>query len=266
MDPAFLEKYGPWALVGGSCQGIGLALAEALAAGGANLVLVDRRDDLLPELGARLASEHGVEVHPVALDLGERATGGALRDLAGQHEIGLAVACAAIGGVGPFLSEPLDAHRARLAVNCGGALSIAHALAPPMVERGRGGLIFFSSMAGLQGTGWVASYAATKSFDLTLAEGLWWELRPAGVDVLAVLPGSTDTPGMRSSHPDGARVQLMSAAEVADEALAHLGHGPRIVCGETNRKTVDALQKLPRQRLLELMGEQMRALYDPPSP
>jgi short-subunit dehydrogenase len=259
-DEAFLRRYGPWALVGGSCQGI--ALARALAARGAGLVLVDNREDLLPEVADELAEAYGAPVHPVALDLGERATGERLRALAGEREIGLGVACAALGGVGPFLSEPLDAHRARLAVNCGGALGVAHALAPPMVARGRGGLMFFSSMAGLQGTGWVASYAATKAYDLALAEALWYELRPHGVDVLAVLPGSTDTPGMRSSRPREERVRYMSADEVAREALDALGRTPRHVCGEGNRKAAEALAALPLEKRLTLMGDQMRALYE----
>lgn len=260
-DPSFLARYGPWALLGGSCQGIGLELARALGARGVNLLLLDRREDLLPARCDELARAHGVEAVAVPLDLGERSAGVRIRELAESREIGLGVACAAVGGVGPFLSEPLDAHRERLAVNCGGALSLAHGLAPAMVRRGRGGLVFFSSMAGLQGTGWVASYAATKAFDLALAEGLWYELRPHGVDVLAVLPGSTDTPGMRSSHPRDDRVHYMSAADVAAEALHALGGGPRHVCGEGNRKAAEALAALPLEKRLTVMGDQMRALY-----
>lgn len=262
MDGAFLAKYGPWALVGGACQGIGRAFAEALAARGAGLVLVDVRGDLLPELAAELRGRFGVETSGVALDLGERAAGERLRALAAEREIGLGIASAAIGGVGPFLSEPLEAHRARLAVNCGGALSIAHALAAPMVARGRGGLILVSSMAGLQGTGWVASYAATKAFDLALAEGLWFELRPHGVDVLALVPGNTDTPGLRSSRPRKGQEGWMKPEDVAREALEALGQEPVHVCGEANRKVMEALGRLPRAERLRIMGENTRALYE----
>ncbi len=262
MGDALLEKYGPFALVGGACQGIGLALARELAARGFGLVLADVREDLLPALGEELRARHGVEALGVRMDLGAPEAGERLRALAAEREIGLGIACAAIGGVGPFLSESLEAHRARVAVNCGGALAVAHALAAPMVARGRGGLIFFGSMAGLQGTGWVASYAATKSFDIVLAEGLWYELRPHGVDVLAIVPGSTDTPGMRSSSPKGGQRGWQSAEEVAREGLLALGREPVHVSGEANRKVVAALDRLPRAQRLQAMGDSMRALYE----
>lgn len=262
MAQGFQQRYGPWGFVGGACQGIGLALARELAGRGLSLVLGDVREDLLPGLARELAAKHGVEVRGLALDLGAPEAGERLRALAAERELGLAVACAAIGGVGPFLSEPLDVHLARVAVNCGGALAVAHALGGPMAARGRGGLVLFSSMAGLQGTGWVAAYAATKAFDLVLAEGLWYELAPRGVDVLAVVPGSTDTPGMRSSNPKGERRGWQSAEEVAREALDALGREPVHVCGEANRKLVAALEKLPREQRLQAMGDSMRALYE----
>jgi short-subunit dehydrogenase len=262
MGDPFLAKYGPWALVGGACQGIGRAFADALAARGLRLLLVDVRADLLPAVEEEVRARFDVEAQGVRLDLGERAAGERLRALAAEREIGLAVACAAIGGVGPFLSEPLEAHRARLAVNCGGALSIAHALAGPMASRGRGGLVLVSSMAGMQGTGWVASYAATKAFDLALAEGLWFELAPRGVDVLALVPGNTDTPGLRSSRPRKGQGGWMQAEDVAREALEALGREPVHVCGEANRKVMDALSRLPRAERLRIMGENTRALYE----
>ena len=265
MD-TFRTRYGPVALVAGCAQGIGLAFATALAKRGLDLVLVDQREDLLPGVAAELERAHGITAHAVVLDVGERRAGERFAELAAQHEIGLGIANAAIGGVGPFLAEPLDAHRARLAVNCGGALSLCHALAPPMLARGRGGLILLSSMAGLQGTGGVASYSATKAFDLALAEALWYELRPGGVDVVAVLPGSTDTPGMRSSTPRADRVVYMSAEQVAEEGLDALGHTPRHVCGEDNRKASEALAKLPLEQLLQVMGDQMARLYEKPDP
>lgn len=262
MGDALLERYGPVALVGGSCQGIGLAFARALAARGFGLALVDVRDDLLGPLADELARRHGVAVETVVLDLGLRSAGDLLAELAARREIGLGVACAAIGGVGPFLSEPLEAHRQRLAVNCGGALSIAYALAGPMVARGRGGLVLVSSMAGLQGTGFVASYSATKAFDLALAEGLWFDLRPHGVDVLALVPGNTDTPGLRSSSPRRGQEGWMRPEDVAAEALDALGREAVHVCGEANRRVAAALERMPREERLRILGESTRSLYE----
>jgi len=260
----FRTRYGPVALVTGCAQGIGLEFARALAVRGLDLVLVDVRGDLLAPVAEKLERAHGVETHPIVLDVGERSAGERFRELAEAHEIGLGIANAAIGGVAPFLSEPLEAHRARLAVNCGGALSLCHALSPAMLERGRGGLILLSSMAGLQGTAGVASYSATKAFDLALAEALWYELKPGGVDVVAVLPGTTDTPGMRSSTPREDRVAWMPPEQVATEGLDALGRVARHVCGEDNRKVTEALAKLPLEQLLQVMGDQMAQLYENP--
>src|SRR5205814_614389 len=69
------------------------------------------------------------------------------------------------------------------------------------VSRGRGGFIFLSSGSALRGTALTAGYAATKAWNLVLAESLWDELREAGVDVMAVVPGPTRTPGFLSSAP-----------------------------------------------------------------
>ena len=58
-----------------------------------------------------------------------------------------------------------------------------------------------SSLAAETGTAKVALYSATKAFDLVLAEGLWYELRDRGVDVVAIRPGSTRTPGGSRRQP-----------------------------------------------------------------
>jgi short-subunit dehydrogenase len=135
-----------------------------------------------------------------------------------------------------------------------------------MVERGRGGIVVVSSMAGRQGTPLVATYAATKAFDLVLAESLWAELRPRGVDVLAVMPGTTRTPGFESSLPPGATlpraVRMMEPEHVAREALDALGTRPSLVAGRWNRVAATFMQRaLPRKTAIELMGRSMRALY-----
>jgi hypothetical protein len=163
--------------------------------------------------------------------------------------------------VGPFLDEALARHERALAIGARSALAACSVLGRRLVAQRRGGLILTSSGAGFVGTGWVAGYSAVKAYDLALAEALWWEWRPHGVDVLALCPGSTATPGMLGNAPRLAADAMAQPADVAREALDALGHGPVCIPGEDNRRTRAALDQLPRAQLVELMGDQTRKLF-----
>ena len=258
----FADKYGPWCIVAGSCQGIGRACAEEAAARGLNIVLVDNRADLLPGVAADLGDRHHVDTRMAHIDLAGDDTAGRIEQAMADLDVGLGIYCAARSLVGAFLDRDLDDHAAALRVNCAGAQTLAHVLGRRLRRRGRGGLILVSSMAGFQGTGWVASYAATKAFDRILAEGLWWELGQAGVDVLALAPGMTDTEGLRSDNPRMDPNGLQTAAEVAAEALDALGTTPVHICGADNRQTQKSLGDLPLPELLQVMGASTKSLYE----
>jgi hypothetical protein len=127
-----------------------------------------------------------------------------------------------------------------------------------MVERGRGGIVLMSSMSGNFGSEQLAVYAATKAFALVFADALWVELRGHGVDVLAVQPGSTRTPGWQSSQPpelQGPGPHVMEPAQVVTEALAALGVEPTLIPGDLNRQSAQLLASLPRRQAIELMSE-----------
>ena len=109
-------------------------------------------------------------------------------------------------------------------------LRLARAFLPAMVERRRGGFIIMSSIAGQQGSPGITTYAATKAFGAVLAEGLWAEMRPHGVDVLACAPGAVQTPGWPRSKSKRAP-GTVAPDVVAAAALDALGHRPRTVPG-----------------------------------
>jgi short-subunit dehydrogenase len=126
-----------------------------------------------------------------------------------------------------------------------------------MVVRGRGGVILMSSLSGNVGSAQLAVYAASKAFTLVAADALWAELRPLGVDVLAVQPGSTRTPGWLASQPagdEGFGLPVMQPDDVVREALAALGMEPLVVPGELNRQGARAIARLPRRQAIELMS------------
>ncbi len=258
---AFRDRYGPWALVAGASAGLGAAFARALAARGLHLLLAARRQGALDALAAELRAAHGVEVRTAALDLARPDLADAADRLAGGAEVGLLVYNAAASAIGPFLEQPVEAQLRVLDVNCRGPLVLAHRLGGAMARRGRGGIVLMASLAGGQGNPLLASYAASKAFDIVLAEGLWAELRGRGVDVLACRAGATRTPGYEASRPR-ARVPLMEPAKVVEAALAALGRGPTVVAGGLNKVAAFAFGRLlPRRAAIRIMGSATRRLY-----
>jgi len=256
----FAARYGPWAAVLGAGRGIGLAIASECARRGLDVLLVDR-DAACLATATRLVAETapGRSVRAAVIDLA--APDVAERLAAIDVDLGLVVYTAMLSLVGPFLDEKLERHEAALHVGCRGALAASAVLGRRLVERGRGGLILTSSGAGFQGTGWVAGYSAAKAYDLALAEALWWEWRPHGVDVMALCPGTTATPGMLDNQPRMAAEAMARPEDVAREALDALGTGPVCVPGEDNRRVREALDKLPRRELVELMGRETRKMF-----
>jgi short-subunit dehydrogenase len=258
----FRARYGPWALVTGASEGIGECFARALAARGLGLLLVARREGPLEALAAELRSAHGVEVRTASADVGRPDLLAVLDTLAGDAEVGLVVHNAAFSALGPFLERPLDDLMKVIDVNCRAPLAMAHHFGRKMVERRRGGILLMSSLAGGQGCPMVVSYAASKAFEIILAEGLWDELRPAGVDVLACRAGPTRTPSYEASRPRK-KVPIMEPMPVVEEALAALGRKPVVVAGKLNRAVNFVMQRLlSRRAAVRFMGNSTRQMYE----
>lgn len=258
---SFKEKYGPWALVAGASKGLGAAFATELAARGLNLILLARGGDALEALAERLRTAFPVEVRTVTADLGDVHAAERCAELAREHEIGLLVYNAAYSKIGRFLDGALEEHLRTVDVNCRGPVSLALALGKPMAARGRGGILLMSSLAGGQGTPLVATYGATKAFNLILAESLWYELREHGVDVLACRAGATRTPAFEASQPQG-KTPMMDPQPVVRQALDALGGGPSMVPGALNRIVAFVFARfLPRRVAVSIMGNATRRLY-----
>jgi short-subunit dehydrogenase len=259
----FRTQYGPWALIAGASEGMGAEFATQVAGLGLNVLLLARRTDALKEVAARISTEHRVEVRTAAIDLGLAAADllEPLRRAISGLEIGLLVYNAAYSLIGQFMSQSLGDKLRVIDVNCRGPVILADELGKQMSARGRGGIILMSSMAASRGGPLVATYAATKAFNLVLAEGLWDELAAHGVDVLACRAGATRTPNYEASGPVG-KVPLMEPAPVVKEALAALGKKPSMVPGFVNRLGDFVLGRLlPRRAAIRVMGRATRSLY-----
>ncbi len=230
----FKEKYGPYALVAGGSIGLGAAFAEGIARRGVNLVLLARNEERLKATAARLREAYGVEVVAIVADMADFDVV-KKRVSALTIEIGLLVYDAAFAPIGLFEDTSEDDLARAAAVNVKAPLLLTKLLTAPMIERGRGGVVLMSSLAGAQGSPNLAAYAATKAFNVILAEGLWKELRPRGVNVLVCQAGAILTPGYQAAEKAKPAPGTLPASVVAETALNALGRGPIVVPGATNK-------------------------------
>ena len=196
---------GKWAVVTGASAGIGLALAEQLAAGGAHLVLTARRTDRLQKLAADLSAKHGIKVEVFAADLVRpEAPAEILAFTTGKGiEVELLVNNAGFGAFG-YVHEISESRMLEMIqVNCSAVVQLTRLYVPAMVKRGHGDVLIVASVAGFQAVPFNSAYAATKAFDLIFAEGIAEELREFGVRVCALCPGIDDhrVPGEWHSSP-----------------------------------------------------------------
>jgi short-subunit dehydrogenase len=255
------RRYGPVALVTGAAQGIGEALARALGEAGFRLVLVDRQAERLNAVAGSI----GGDVQVLVEDLADAGAVDRIATAVEGLEIGLLANVAAIGPFGDVLDEDPAVLSASLDVNCRAPLLLTRALAPAMRRRGRGGVMLLSSLAAWQGAPRLAAYTASRAYTLNLAQSLWSELSPHGVDVLGVCPGATRTPAFDSLRPDPAAlrwVPMMTADAVAREALARLGKGPVWVVGRHNRAIHAVLTRVLSRRLANrVIASNLRGLY-----
>jgi len=258
----FADKYGPWALVVGASDGCGALFAERLAREGVDVVLVARRDQVLQEVAAGIAERTGAITRTVAVDLTQADAAQTIIDATADIEVGMLVYCAgADPNYQPFLANPVSAAEALLQRNCLVLLRLCHHYAGMMVERGRGGIVNFSSGAALAGGPNMVAYAATKTFDMVFTEALWAELHAKGVDVLCLLLGKTDTPALRQlEHSRGQIASLddvppgaIPAQDVIDEAFDNLTNGPTLMVGDMMRMAEDVFKTLSRNDAVKMV-------------
>ena len=259
----FKEKYGPWALVAGGSDGLGEAYAEALAKRGLNLVLIARVKERLEATAVRLRKQYSVEVITLNADLADfEKVKQLIIDL--KVPINLLVYNAAYAPIGLF--ETIGEERLSLAaaVNVKAPLLLVKLLSAPMIQSHRGGIVLMSSLAGVQGSPKLATYAATKAFNAILAEGLWKELKPHGIDVIGCCAGAILTPGYKQASSSDGSAQVKSktapgtlpAREVAEQTLKALGKGPLVIPGAMNKIARFAMARLlPRKGAIGIMSK-----------
>lgn len=151
---------------------------------------------------------------------------------------------AGVGLKGNFLTNELGHELSMLNLNCRAPVVLTHHFGNSMRERGRGGIIFLTSIVAMAGIPVWSHYAATKAHNLLLAEGLAEELHRSGLDVLAVSPGFTRTEFMELTS--FGRVLSLEPEKVVRAALTSLGKKRIVTPGLVNKMISFSTRRQPR--------------------
>ncbi len=239
----FNRKFGPWALITGASSGLGQAFAEKLAQRGINLVLTARSEDKLQKSASELERNYGVNVRAIAIDLSVRDSVDALYVRCADLDIGLVVSNAGATQMRDYMHYGLDEVRRSVQLNVAAHADLARFFGEAMLSRrkGRGGLLFISSIVGLQGAPYLSVYSASKAYLLSFAEALHYESRNKGLHVTAVAPGPIKTPMMQLGP---------AAKEIIKQSHLSLLEPERVASG--------ALDALERNTSIYIPGPYMR--------
>jgi short-subunit dehydrogenase len=260
-----IEKYGQTALVAGASEGIGAAFSTYLASAGMNLVLLARRKEPLDQLTSTLTNKHHVSISTLCCDLSEPHAAQFIKDEIHDREINMLVYNAALSHIGPFENDTLE-HSIQIAyANMITPMILIRMFGNDMLQRKKGSIILMASLAGFQGSGFLAAYAASKAFNRVLGESLWYEWKNRGVDIIACCAGATSTENFIRTNPEKSSFfapKVQSPENVVKECFEQLGRKPSFVSGRGNKLANFIMQRiLSRKIAVNIMGDATRKIY-----
>jgi len=186
---------GKVALITGSTKGIGLAIAEQMAAAGAKVVISSRKQELCEQVAQGIKDNGGEAIAiPCNINYQEQLQGLVDKSLQAFGKIDVLVCNAAIN---PFYGSsqdiPDDAFQKIMDTNIGQVHHLCQMVIPQMAERGDGSVIIVSSIGGLKGTDVLGAYAVSKAADMQIARNLAVEWGPKNIRVNCIAPGLVRT-------------------------------------------------------------------------
>jgi short-subunit dehydrogenase len=241
-----------FAVITGASSGIGYEFARVCAAEDFEALLVAEQG--VEEAAERLRAEGGA-VTTLQADLatyvGNEGVAAAIQQGGRSVDI-LALNAGRVVG-GPFLETDLASDLALIQLNVGSVFHLSKRLLPAMVARGEGRLVITSSVAATMPGPDYAAYAASKSYLLSFAEAIRYELKDTGITVIALLPGPTDTEifdrgGMQNTRV--AQGPKDDPAEVSRDAFEAVMEGDdNVVAGSIKNRLQTAVTRVSSEKL-----------------
>ena len=192
------------AIVTGGASGIGLAIAERLAADGLAVAVFDLNGEAADEAAAKIAAAGGTAVG-LTVDVTDRpgldAAVAEVRSALGPATV--LVNNAGLDGFGPFLKIDLETWNRVIEVNLTGTFQCCQAVLPDMIAAGWGRIVNISSSSAHSGQPFMAHYVSSKAGVIGLTKSLALEFGPKGITVNTIPPGFIDTPMLRKSESKG---------------------------------------------------------------
>jgi short-subunit dehydrogenase len=229
----------PVALVTGASAGIGEQLARQLAQRGHDLVLVARDRERLEALAKDVEAEFGAQCEVLSADLTVPAELATVE--ARARDVDVLVNNAGFGSFGRFDQLDIDVESREINLNVLALVRLTHAAAGGMTQRGHGGILNVSSLAGHQPGPLNATYSATKAFVTSFTQAVHEELKGTGVAVTALCPGFTHTEFQERANAPASEVpgfMWQEAPEVARVGLDGLARNRAIAIPGAVNKTL----------------------------
>ncbi|NOY22099.1 MAG: SDR family oxidoreductase [Acidobacteria bacterium] len=249
-----------WAVITGASSGIGKEFAYQLGKKGYNVALVARSRDKLEAIAADIQKQFGRETRVIPLDLTHRDFARELADRTVDMAVTMVINNAGFGTSGSFLEIEDDREIEMITLNCSAVTQVARLFLKRMAKNGEGNMIIVASTASVQPCPWFATYAATKAFDRFLAEALWYEMKPKGVNVLALNPPGTATQFFAEAGLSDSPKRLATVEQVVRTAFKALGKRPSVIVGVNNRFMAFTERFTPEKLLIAITSRIMKKM------
>lgn len=254
-------------LITGGSQGIGKALAMACAKRGMNLLIIALDNEHLQNAVSEIKTAYpGIQVHCLGMNLAHKE---AAREVfewcqSNNYQVNILINNAGFGRSGWFEKMPLEMYRTMIQLNNQTLFELCYHFIPLLKQNQPAHILNMSSLEAYLPIPYKAAYTATKHFVFAYSLALREELKPFGVNVSVLCPGSTITneDGLKRIQSQGkkAKIAVMMPEPVAEIAITELLNKKQIIIpGRVNKIIAFLSKRIPIQRKMKLLEKLFRS-------